>query len=61
MYCVDNKDILLQGTMDYQFMEKKHSYVKYEVMRCSPYSRRIGDPLCATETEIDDWLENKKI
>ena len=47
--------------MDFQFVHKKHSYVIFEVLRCSDYVRKADDPECAHKYAINDWIENKKM
>ena len=55
-YCAQNKDIVLRGTRDSAYLARNHSYVIYQIRRCS---EALGDSQCASEEEIDKWTEHK--
>jgi len=40
---------------------KDHAYVIYEVLTCSNETKEEGDPECASEDEIEEWLATKLI
>jgi len=60
MYCADDEDIILHGTLDLATHKKDHSYVKYDIFRCSEETRdKTVDPECASPEEITAWTQNK--
>ena len=38
-----------------------HSYLVYEFVKCSAEPKRLGDPDCATDPEIEEWLSTKTV
>lgn len=48
LYCAENPDIYLQGTMDTQSKKEETAYVIYQVLQCTDGERekRMVDPKC---------------
>ena len=51
----------MQGNRDSAVYHKDHSYIIWNVVRCSEETRQEGDPECATTPEIDKWVGTKRI
>ena len=63
-FCVSSEEIVLEGTRDSAYLLEHHSYVVYEVHKCSDEvknSLNLTDLECAPEAEIDDFLKGKKL
>jgi hypothetical protein len=75
-YCLDDKDVYLQGTKDQDILSKAdHAYVVYEVVKCHDNIRnhkkidpsctgdecQTVDPKCAYPDEIEKWTRRKRI
>ena len=73
--CIEgSKSLFLEGTKDNEIFKKPHYFVRYEVFRCTEEMRNTKKidrgcksnfptiyPECASDSEIDRWLEKKKI
>ena len=62
-FCAEDNKIVLQGIRDCAVNREKHSYVIYEINKCTDDVREsVGQDIeCASENEIDAWLERKKV
>ena len=40
---------------------EEHAYVVYEVLKCTNETREEEDPECASEEEINAWIDTKLI
>ena len=66
MHCIDDEDLFLQGTRDFQVLKKNHSLMIFEVNKCTKQTwvdiYGPDDPVaCETIQNINQWLtENKK-
>ena len=61
MYCIQDPEAHLKGTMSDAVLLNEHSYLIYEIFRCHEAIRNKDlDPECAKESEIDDWTRSKK-
>ena len=60
-YCADHPEIYLKGNLDSLTLQKDHAYIIFEVKPCKDENRDKKDPLCASNDEIDKWLEPKKL
>ena len=62
-FCMEDKDVYLQGTRDSATNEQEHAYVVYEVLVCTEDTRDPDlDPECETDREkIEEWFSEKLI
>ena len=74
-YCFNNREAYMQGTRDDETLKRDHSYIIYEVWRCTDDNRvkeqldsdctdddcETVDPICASEEEIDEWIYSKRL
>ena len=59
-YCLeDTKDMYLQGTRDDISRKQAHSYFIIRVSECTDATKFDGDPVCSSQTQIDDYLNGK--
>jgi len=42
-------------------LQKDHSYVIFEINKCSDDTRKEDDPECAEMDEINEWLRTKAV
>ena len=63
MYCPTDYALHLSGSRDSKIQKEDHSYVIYEVLKCTEAVREeLGyDKECRPIEEIDAWLEGKKL
>ena len=61
--CIDptNEDLYLQGSSASENEGKKHVYLKVNINICSEETKVAGDPNCATDSDIDDYIEGKYV
>ena len=50
-----------EGTRDSPLEEKDSAYVIYEFFKCSDATKEPGYPECASPSDIENYLETKKI
>ena len=57
-FCAEDDGIILEGVRDCAVKREKHSYVIYEINKCTDEVREsVGQETpCASEDEIDAWL-----
>ena len=66
MHCIDDENVFLQGTRDFQVLKKNHSIMIFEVSKCTSQTwvdlYGPDDPVaCESNYEINKWLsENRK-
>ena len=62
-FCVNDDDIVLGGTRDSAYFYQDHSYVVYEVHKCTDEIKNsLGLTVdCAPDDEIDNFLKGKKL
>jgi len=62
-HCMENNWVHLQGTRDSATNLEDHAYVVIEISICTEENWDIeaGDPACASDDEINEWLNQKVI
>ena len=58
-YCVENEEVYFQGTRDSATNKLEHAYVVIEILVCHDEIRSESDPECASDEEIEKWIETK--
>ena len=59
---MNNDQPYLRGSKnDHYNKEDSHEYWIYEVHRCHKDLHKKGEPECAEESAIDNWLKTKRI
>ena len=59
LLCSTDESVYLQGTRDSKVALQEHSYLIYEIVKCTKDSRKDGDPPCETMGNINKWLSTK--
>jgi hypothetical protein len=49
----------MQASIDQRILGEKHVYFIIKVAECSNETRIDGDPECAPQAQVDDWLSDK--
>jgi len=62
-YCFEKQELILfEGIRDDDVKKIDHSFVVLEVRKCNDETIvRDRDIVCRSDSEIDEWLSNKKI
>ena len=63
MYCLDSSDksVYLKASKDNEIDNFDHAWLKIIATECTEESRLPGDPTCASQTEITNYLDGKSL